>query len=187
MKKNINILFVVIALTFFVAPLALSKSGPHSKKGSSSKKKITSSQKYASDRQGEFQAGSGIGITFNNPALDLRLDTEYFVTNNISAGFDFDIVFHGATTFAFDAVGRYHLDIQQQPRLVPYAGMGLGAIINTNGAGGFDILLPNLGCRYEVLPNQLFIGPDLGVHILTDFSDTTWDVTFLFVNALYRF
>ena len=167
--KKILIPSVFLPVVFLIAPLLAPAEG------------------YGSDRTGKLQAGLGIGAAFHDPAFDMRLDTEYFITNNISAGFDFDIIFHDSPAFLADAVGRYHFSIPRLSRLDPYAGAGLGGITNTNGNGGFDIEVPNIGCRYEVLADRLFIGPDLGIHILTDFSTTTWDVNLLFVNALYRF
>lgn len=181
MKKLIPILFLVVALV--VPSLTEAKAA----KGRKAGKSYSKSGNYGADRQGKIQAGMGLGVAFHDPAFDLRLESEYFVTHNISAGLDFDMVFHDSTLFGFDVVGRYHFDIPNLPRLVPYGGMGLGGVVNTNGNSAFDILVADLGARYEILANRLFIGPDVGIHVLTDFSDTTWEVNVLFVNALYRF
>ena len=174
MKKT---LFLVLVSLLVVPSLASAKKLPYKH----------SVENFGADRTGTIQSGLGVGLVFHDPAFDFRLEGEYFVTHNISAGLNLDIITHDSTTFGFDFVGRYHLDFDNLPRLVPYVGAGLGAVINTVGSGGMDILIPAIGAKYEVIAGRLFLGPELGVHIVTDFSDTTWDVSLMIVQAIYRF
>lgn len=142
----------------------------------------------ASDRQGAFQTGLGMGVAVNPPVRFLiNLNGEYFVTHNVSVGLGLD--FHLADIpFTFDAIGfgRYNFDVARYPRLVPYVGAGIGGgAISDHGV--MDIMLPDFGFKYEVIADRLFLGPDLSVHIVTDFSDTDWDFRILFLQAAYRF
>ncbi|MBI3540947.1 MAG: hypothetical protein HY073_02250, partial [Deltaproteobacteria bacterium] len=164
MKKLTPVLFL---LAFALAVPSATWAKVAKKTSHKSYSKSFTSGNFGASRQGKIQAGLGLGVAFHDPSFDLRLGSEYFVTNNISAGLDLDIVAHASTLFGFDVVGRYHFDIPDLPRFVPYAGMGLGAIVNTNGNGGFDVLVTTLGARYEVIAERLFVGPDIGIHVLT--------------------
>ncbi len=190
MKKIKNLLVVAASLTLALSSVASAKTAnkkTHNKKTHVSQKKSVSHERYGSDRQGKFQTGLGLGMVFHEPTFDLRLNSEYFVTHNISAGLNIDFLFHDDTVFSFDGVARYNFDIVQVPRLVPYVGMGLGAAVSAGGGGALDLQVADLGFRFEALPDHLFVGPDLGVHVVTDFEDTTWQISFMFLNVNYRF
>lgn len=142
----------------------------------------------AEGRQGKIQAGLGVGVALNPPVrFDIQLNGEYFLWEHISLGLNFDTLLRGPATFLFVPFARYHFDLDFAPGWVPYVGAGVGGGINTNGAGVLDIMVPDLGFKYEVLENRLFVGPDLSLHVLTNFDNTTWDFRFLFAVASFRF
>ena len=143
---------------------------------------------FASSREGKIQAGAGFGLALHSPIrFDLQLNGEYFLYEDISVGLNVDLLFRGSTNFGFTPFARYHFDIASLPELVPYVGGGLGVFVNTNGNGAMDIMIPDFGFKYELIADRLFIGPDLSFHVVTNFSNTTWDFRFLFAVASYRF
>lgn len=148
----------------------------------------TSSAGYAAGREGRIQAGLGAGLALHPPVrFDLQLNGEYFLYENISVGLNIDLLFRGPTTFIFEPFARYNFDLDFAPKWVPYAGAGIGGGVNTNGGGVLDIMIPDFGFKYELIDDRLFLGPDLSFHVLTNFSNTTWDFRFLFAVASWRF
>ncbi len=143
---------------------------------------------FAANRDGKIQAGGGVGVALNPPIrFDLNLNGEYFLTQKISLGLNFDVLLRGPTTFVFVPFARYHFDLDFAPGWVPYAGGGIGGGVDTNGAGFLDVMVPEFGFKYELLDNKLFVGSDLSFHILTNFDNTTWDFRFLIATASFRF
>lgn len=142
----------------------------------------------AESRQGSWQAGGGVGLAFHSPVrFDLNLNGEYFFTHHVSFGLNVDFLFRGPTTFVFQPFARYNIDLDFAPGWVPFVGGGLGVGVNTNGNGFMDIMVPDFGFRYEIIDNKLFIGPDLSLHIVTNFTNTTWDFRMLIAQAEFRF
>lgn len=138
-------------------------------------------------RQGAIEAGLGVGFTVNPVVrFDMEISGEYYWRNNISFGLDFDIFLRKGTIFTLVPFARYHFDIDRWPTIVPYVGAGVGGGASTNGAGVFDVMIPNFGFKWEAIPGRLFIGPDLEFHILTNFDNTDLDFHTL-VKATYRF
>ncbi len=149
---------------------------------------LVSTNVSAAGRQGSIQAGGGIGVALHSPVrFDINLNGEYFLTEKISLGLNIDTLVRGPTTFVFEGFGRYNFDLKSAPKWVPYAGAGIGGGVNTNSAGFLDIMIPDIGFKYELIAERLFLGPDLSFHVLTNFSSTTWDFRLLFVQADFRF
>jgi len=149
---------------------------------------LSSSAFAAESREGSWQAGGGFGLAFHSPVrFDLNLNGEYFLTHHVSLGMNLDFLFRGPTTFVFQPFARYNIDLAFAPDWVPFVGGGVGVGVNTNGNGFLDLMIPDFGFRYEVIDNKLFIGPDLSFHVVTNFSNTTWDFRMLFAQAEYRF
>lgn len=165
---------VFLAFFLFVSVLVF---GPHQ----------AVADEYLYSRQGKVDVGLGAGMTFNSPVrFALELYGEYFYTNNIAFGAALDTLIRSPHIFIFRPFARYHFDISRYPKLVPYVGGGLGAGADTNGNGIMDIMLPNFGFKYAIA-NRIYLGSDLGLHILTDFDDTRLDFQVLFVVLSYRF
>lgn len=138
-------------------------------------------------RRGAVDMGVGMGITTNPPVqFDLQVSGEYYWSNNVSFGLDVDLFFRGATLFVFQPFGRYHFDISEMPKLVPYVGGGLGMGVNTNGNGVMDVMIPNFGYKYELTP-RVNVGSDFGLHWLTNFDNSRLDFHILFAVLNFRF
>ncbi len=163
-KKNI--------LTLALALLAIVASAP---------------QGEAASREGKFQLGAGAGLAVNPVAFDLNLNGEYFAWENISLGMNLDVLIRSSAAFAFIPFARYHFDIDRAPEWVPYVGLGVGGIVATNGDGALDIMVPNVGVRYEAISDRLFLGTDMSGHVVTDFDNTKFDFRWLIITASYRF
>lgn len=139
----------------------------------------------AQTRDGVIQAGVGVGAGLNPPMrFDLDISGEYFWDDTFSFGVDFDIFVRGRTSYNLIGFGRYHFQLLQAPRLLPYVGGGLGSLINTAGNGWFDLMLPELGFLFELTPH-LFVGPNTSFHFLAG-SNTSWDIQAL-GQIIYRF
>ena len=139
----------------------------------------------AQTRDGEIQAGIGVGAGFNPPVrFDLNLNGEYFLNDTYSLGAHFNIFVRGSTAYNFVGFGRYHFELSDFEKFAPYVGAGLGALINTAGNGWFDLMLPELGFLYELTPH-LYVGPNASFHLLAG-SSTTWDLQAL-GQIVYRF
>ena len=135
--------------------------------------------------EGRIEPSAGVGFTGNPPTrFDMDLEGEYYHSNEIGLGLDFDIWVRGATTFGIVPFTRYHFDVVRNPRFSPYVGVGAGIQFNTNSNAWFDLMLPDLGFQYEVTP-KLFFGPDVSFHLLMG-SNTTWDMQIV-GRIAYRF
>lgn len=141
---------------------------------------VASSQSRAKN----WQLGGGVGFSANEPGgFDLDYAAEYFWSDAIAIGFDFDILI-GSTVYAFVPFFHYHFELLNAPRIEPYIGAGTGFTINNNGAAAFDLMAPNLGFQYELTP-YLFLGPDMSFHFLAG-NKTSWDLQMVGTIA-YRF
>lgn len=142
---------------------------------------------YLYTRQGSIDLGMGAGITANPPVkFDVQFAGEYFWRNNISFGAAFDVLIRSPHLFLITPFARYHFDIADLPKLVPYVGGGVGAGANTNGNGVMNVLVPNFGFKYS-LTRHIKLGTDLGFHILTNFDNTQVDFHVLFAVVTFRF
>ena len=131
-------------------------------------------------REGLIQFSVGPGIGFNTPTrFDLDAAAEYFYDDTFSLGLDFDIFVRGDGFFDLLPFVRYHFDLLEQPKFLPYVGGGAGILFGSNGNVAFDLMAPNLGFEYEVTPH-LFVGPDASFHILMGDrfwgGSTRWDL-----------
>jgi hypothetical protein len=142
---------------------------------------------FAAGRQGKFQLGTGAGLAVNPVAFDLNLNGEYFAWENISLGMNLDVLIRSSAAFAFIPFARYHFDIDRAPEWVPYVGLGVGGIVSTSGNGALDIMVPDVGVRYEAISDRLFLGTDMSGHVVTDFDSTKFDFRWLIITASYRF
>ena len=142
---------------------------------------------YLYSRKGAVDLSLGMGMLVRSPVkFDLQVSGEYFWLNNFSLGFSIDSYLRGPNAFSFRPFGRYHFDISQLPKFVPYVGVGLGGGIDTNSNGFMDILVPNFGFKYAVTRN-FQLGSDFGLHIFTDFDSSRVDFHILFLTIGYRF
>ncbi len=138
-------------------------------------------------RRGQFDLGVGAGLMVRSPVrFDLQFLGEYFYTNNFALGFALDILLRSPHTFLLKPFARYHFDIHRYPKFVPYVGGGLGGGIDTNSNGVVDIMVPNFGFKYAIT-NQIHVGSDFGLHILTDFDNSRIDFHILFATLAFRF
>lgn len=146
---------------------------------------LVSAPSFAQTRDGLIQAGIGVGAGLNPPMrFDLDISGEYFWNDTFSLGADFDIFVRGVTLYNFLGFGRYHFELLQAPRFLPYVGGGVGGLVSSAGAGWFDLMLPELGFLFELTPH-LFVGPNASFHILLG-SSNTWDLQTL-GQIIYRF
>lgn len=146
---------------------------------------LTTLSAQAQTRDGVIQAGVGVGAGLNPPVrFDVDISGEYFLNDTFSVGADFDIFVRGRASYNFLGFGRYHFELLQAPRLLPYIGGGVGGLVNTAGRGWFDLMLPEVGFLFELTPH-LFVGPNSSFHILAG-SSTTWDLQML-GQIIYRF
>ena len=129
----------------------------------------------AQSREGDVQVGSGIGMTFNPPVrFDFDLSGNYFYSDELSIGFDFDVLIRHGAVYGLVPFVRYHFDLPKARRIDPYVGGGMGLQIASSGSTAFDLMAPNLGFDYELTPH-LYIGPDVSIHLLVGRS-TDWDL-----------
>lgn len=189
MKKQ-SLIFVVLSAFLLSSPGLLAKDAvakPKRYTAPKSSKGFHKKQVDSEGRQGKIEAALGAGLAFNPVQFDIRAEGQYFVTNNISGGISLDTLLMKLTLLNISGFGRYHFDLPDMPKLVPYVGMGLGGLI-APGTGGtaMTISVPDIGANYA-LTDHLFIGPEFSPVIVTDFSATTWDFVFLFAKVTYRF
>ena len=147
-----------------------------------------STPSWAAERQGKFQLGGGVGLGFNDPIhFDLQIMGDYFFWEHVSVGMNIDFLIRDGVVFVFQPFGRYHFDIPSAPEWVPYVGGGLGVAVSDDGDAAMDIMVPNFGFKYELIDDDLFLGTDMSLHVITDFDNTTWDFRWLIVHAVWRF
>ena len=147
-----------------------------------------SSVAFAGKREGRIQAGGGVGLGARPPVrFDLNFNGEYFLTQTLSLGLNLDMLLRGPNNFVFMPFARYNFDLSFAPEWVPYVGGGIGVGIDTNGSGTLDIMIPEFGFKYELIEDKFFVGPDLSLHTLTNFDNTTWDFRFLIATVDFRF
>ncbi|MDO8461402.1 MAG: hypothetical protein Q7S98_00925 [Deltaproteobacteria bacterium] len=197
MKKQSLISAVVLTLFLFSSSSLLAKEPTAKPKGKTTPKHYTapkSSKGFhkkqvsnTEDRQGKIEAALGAGLGFNPVQFDIRAEGQYFITNNISAGISLDTLLKHLTLLNISGFGRYHIDLPDMPKLVPYVGMGLGGLIAPEtGGSAMTIAVPDIGANYA-LTDHFFLGSEFFPVIVTDFSGTTWDFIFLFAKVTYRF
>lgn len=146
---------------------------------------LASPQAYTQTRDKEIQVSLGVGAGLNPPArFDLDIAGEYFFNDTFSAGLDFDLFVRGGVAYNFLGFGRYHFELLDHPRFLPYIGGGLGVLVNSNGRGFFDLMAPELGFLFELTPH-LYLGPNISFHILAG-KNTTWDLQTV-AQMAYRF
>ena len=142
---------------------------------------------YLYSRKGATDLTLGLGMLVRSPVrFDLQVAGEYFLQNNVSLGLSFDSYLRGPNAFSFRPFARYHFDISQLPKFVPYVGVGLGGGVDTHSNGFMDILVPNFGFKYALTRN-FQLGSDFGLHIFTDFDSSRVDFHILFLTIGYRF
>ena len=144
----------------------------------------------AQSREGMIQASVGPGLGMHTPArFDFDVAGEYFFSDEISFGLDFDALIRGGSTLSFVPFARYHFDILNSPLFLPYVGAGAGFMVGTSGGAAFDLMAPDLGFEYELTP-RLFVGPDASFHLLMGDrflgSSTSWDLQII-ARVGYRF
>ncbi|OGQ05956.1 MAG: hypothetical protein A3F82_05485 [Deltaproteobacteria bacterium RIFCSPLOWO2_12_FULL_44_12] len=143
------------------------------------------SELKAQTRDGEFLLSAGAGMGWRSPVrFDLDFTGEYFWNDRISFGLNADTLLRGPASFSFVPFARYHFDLKKWPKFTPYAGAGMGALVNSRGQGWFDLMLPELGFFYELTP-RIYIGPNVSLHVLAG-SSSTWDFQTI-GQVAYRF
>jgi len=141
---------------------------------------------YLYSREKKIDVNLGAGFTFNTPVhFAIEASGEYYWTNNISFGLAIDGWIRDPHAFLFRPFARYHVDLNRYPKWVPYVGAGFGFGVSS-GDGFMDIVLPNVGLKYAITDN-IYVGSDLSLHILTDFDATDVDVQFLIATVTFRF
>lgn len=136
-------------------------------------------------KNGQWQVSAGPGMTWNPPVqFDLDISGEYYLEDAYSIGGDFDIFIRGTASFGGLGFGRYHFQLLQYPKFDSYVGAGAGALIDTQQHGWFDLMLPELGFFYELTP-RLYVGPNVGFHVLLG-SSNTWNLQTV-AHMTYRF
>lgn len=123
----------------------------------------------ASTERHQFQLGMGPGVFVGTNHLDASFDfdvePEYFVTDNISASFRFDITAGGLDSVHLGGRFRYYFDLKNHPRWNIYVGAGAGGIIGFNGGGFGDFAIPVFGFQYD-LTDHIKIGSDVSFDIV---------------------
>lgn len=136
-------------------------------------------------KNGQWQVSAGPGMTWNPPVqFDLDINGEYYLKDSYSIGGDFDIFIRGTASFGGLGFGRYHFHLRKYPKFDSYVGAGAGALIDTKQHGWFDLMLPELGFFYELTPH-LYVGPNVGFHVLLG-SSNTWNLQTV-AQLTYRF
>ncbi len=142
----------------------------------------------SASREGGILARGGFGLALNPPVrVDAQLEGEYFWKEFLSVGLDMDFLFRGPTNFVFTPFARYYFDLDKHPLLLPYVGGGVGVSVNTNGNGALDLMVPNVGFKYTLIEDRLYVGSDASTHLVTNFNNTSWDFRILLGTLSYRF
>ncbi len=126
---------------------------------------------HASTQKGQFQLGTGIGIFVGSdrfdPAFDIDLEPEYFVTDHISLSGRFDGTVGGTDSVGFGARFRYYFDFPNHERFNLFVGAGVGFLVafdhNTSAFG--DFALPVFGFQFD-LTKHVKLGSDVSFNIL---------------------
>jgi len=171
-----------------VACLCLAVPATAAPQAKSAKTSVASeSAKPSSSRWRMTAAGPGLGFTVNPARFDFVLGGEYFYRSDLSLGFDIHLIpFTGGMAFDMMPQGRYYIPVDGLPKVDVFVGAGFGALIDSNGNGGVDFMIPSFGYDYE-LTRDLTVGSDFGLHIVTDFSDTNPIFHLLLARVKYRF
>lgn len=150
---------------------------------------------FAQGQKGSVGVGAGGGIYITPFKGDIQVHGDYFVTDRVSLGMNFEVIVPGAN-FSVVPFARYHFNLKSLPRFSPYVGMGVGfASFSQEDSFGLgsertsllDIMAVDLGFKYQVIPDRLFLGSDVSFHIVTDFNDHGRELRFLPVIATIRF
>lgn len=136
-------------------------------------------------KNGQWQVSAGPGMAWNPPVqFNLDVNGEYYLRDAYSIGGDFDIFIRGTASFGGLGFGRYHFQFLNYPKFDSYVGVGVGALIDTQQHGWFDLMLPEFGFLYELTPH-LYVGPNVGFHVLLG-SSNTWNLQTT-AQLTYRF
>jgi len=122
----------------------------------------------ASTTARQFQLDGGLGVFVGNKGVDANFDfslePEYFFTEHNTLSFRFDITAGHITTFQLGGRWRYYFDIPKHEKVNLYVGLGIGGVINVDGANFVDAALPVFGWQYD-LGQHLKIGSDVSLDI----------------------
>src|SRR5437868_5430445 len=130
----------------------------------------TASTAHASTTARQFQLNGGLGVFAGTDGVDANFDfslePEFFFTEHNALSFRFDITAGHITTFQLGGRWRYYFDIPKHEKVNLYVGLGIGGVINVDGANFGDAAIPVFGWQY-----------DLGQHFKIG-SDVSFDITF---------
>ena len=181
-SKLVTSFLAVLVCCALTAPAAFA--APKAKHATVAPK--TSSAK-SSSKWGTISAGPGLGYTVNPAHFDFVVGGEYFYESNISLGMDFHFIpYTGGMGFDLMPQGRYYVPVPGLPNFDAFVGAGVGAIVDTSGGADLDIMVPSFGFDYA-LSDNLTIGSDFGLHILTDFNQTNPLFHLILARIKYKF
>ena len=134
-----------------------------------------SSSLYANTQKHTLQVSGDLGMFVASDGLDASFDfaiePEFFIIDNLSASFRFDVTAGDLDSVTLAGRVRYYLDIPNHEKWSVYFGAGVGVLINLDGPNFADHSLPVVGFQYD-FSDHIKIGSDFSFDILLNGDST---------------